>query len=791
MTMLKRFLAAFLAAVCSLSWPLAALAAPVVVHQPVLEAQAGRAITVNVTVTDQASSVTRVRLYFRRAGSLSFREEIMRGTGLNYTAAIPGSAVTLDGLEYYIEAQNQAGEKGSSPQLNPVGAPHRVLVRKPAGPPALELLSPEDRAQVAPGDVVIVVRLDAGTSRIDLNTLKVLLDEKDVTPDAQKSTTLISYVPPADLASGLHSIRITVRNMEGAEAKSPTWSFTVTTPEKAAAWKAEKGEAPSPGAFRGSLRAEMRQASLTKEPQTVLYLAQPEGWLHRLNLNFTWGDDNWKLLGTTYLTSEETPGQQPVNRFRFDIVNPLLSVSLGDTYPVFTDLSLNNIFTRGATLRWVMGDINQGHSELHLAVGLNRVAIEGRGTDLVPELAGTFERWIGGFRWVTDFIRGIGFSLNVSGVGDNTESLEITAGALPELNGVLTGEGHVKIDYLPDFFSVFYGEYGFSGYGENLNVFASALDTAYLGGMRWEWDNRNVIDLAYRHVSPSFENLSNPWLISDWEGVESEARISLMGDDLILLAEMDIWRDNLKGQKTVDTEYYIEASNTTVTVTADTINTSYLSGLAYYRLPFYLTTLSLGYSVNSQKDASAPFTIIDTQTSVLNLGLGTQIPAGMGQVMGNLTYSLIGYQDLAEVRLSGDFQTSSFFLSAMYLHGSDWSLAAGFGLNSTKTEESQSLLASYGSDQQTIDYTLFNLRGNWKAIPSQLDVGLSWESMSGKDDLGVLEDVLSTVALSSTYYLSSSQSLGLTLSSIGYANQLVSTADYAEFVMNLLYSLTF
>ncbi len=767
--------------------PSAASAAPVLVHQPPVEAEAGKPLPLSATITDAASPVAQVSLYYRSIGGLSYREEIMQGAGVSYSAQVPASSVTEDGLEYYLEARNQAGERGTSPLLNPSTAPHRVLVRRPAKGPELELLFPDDGATLTAEEAMVVVRIDSGASQTDLASLKVVFDETDVTASVEKTPTLLTFVPPANLAPGLHGLQVTVRNAEGKESKSPTWSFTVSTPEAAAAWKAEQEAAAKLAAFRGNLRAEMQYTSLGKKPADTLYLAQPEGWLHRVNLNFSGGSEAWQFLGTGYLTSEEAPGRQPVNRFRLDVVNPALAVSLGDTYPVFTDFTLNNSFIRGGYLRWTMGDASQAHSELHLAGGWNLLPIEGRD----PDTAGTFERLAGGFRWLSDLWPGIGFSLNADAIVDSAQSItQIAANPLPENNVVASAEGHIKINYLPDVSSLLYGEYGLGYYDQNMNFFTISLGDAYRGGMRWEWNHRNAVEVEYKRTSSKFVTLGNPWLLSDWQGVDSNARLYFFDDQLILLGEVNVWQDNVDGQKTQD--FYLEAANTTVT--AGTTNTLYVSGMAYYRLPPYLSTVSLGYSVNSQKDNSAPAPIIDNRTSVFSLGLGTQIPAGADQLLANLSYSLSTFQDLAQTRLSGDLTTGSLQASLVYAFGA-WAFSAGYGLNSTLTDESGytglTLIQAAGATRQTLNYSLYSLRGNWKAVPGVFDLGLSWDNLVGKDDLNVVDDALSTVALYGTYYIRSGHSLGLTLSNIGYADNRRDDNSYQELVANLLYNLNF
>ena len=780
-------------------------AVPVLVHQPPTDAREGKSIAIQATVSDSASSIAQVKLYYRVSGTLGFREQILRGTGLTYAGSISGKLVRSAGVEYYLQARNQANEIVTSPPLNAAVAPHRIIVREVTIPPVVTLLSPEVNSVLGPEDVVLVIHMDAGKSEVDLSTLKVVFDEKDITAQVEKTTTMLSYVMPEKLAPGLHGLQVTVRNTEGMETKTATLSFEISETKKVTSWQAEAKKAEKESAFqlRGNIGAQLQYVGLSKVPAVSTYIYQPKGFLNRLNVNFMGQAGDLNLLGTAYITSEETPGQQPINRFRLDMVTPAIVLSLGDVYPTFTDFTLSNAFIRGGYFRWIMGDVDQGHSELLLTGGFNRMAIAGfTSADPDQERSGTFERWMGGFRWLSDFISGIGFSLNTSAAIDNSASLseDQWGGTYPYWNAVGTGELHIKIPFTSSFFSKLYGEYGMSAYFEEgdeelfVNPTTLTAGDALRGGTRWEWGNyHSFVSCEYKQVGANFVTAGNPWMIGDSKGIDGDAQIYLLGSNLILMADVQVYDDNLNNQK--DYDVYIETGNNTITVNATT-STTFISGMVSYRMQPYFSNLSIGYSLNNQKDKTTPVSIIDNRTTVLTLGAGSSIPLNADQIIMNLTYTRSGYTDMAESPLSGNISTSSFLGSAMYIRNL-WSVSCGFGLNSSLTDESaiaapSSYLMSYvGKDRQTIDYTLLNLRANVKLIPGFLDLGLSLENLGGQDDIDWVENNLFTVGISSRYYFSSTHSLSLTLSSIGYTDKKTDENSYEEFVATLNYALGF
>ncbi|MBN1595862.1 hypothetical protein JW933_08055 [candidate division FCPU426 bacterium] len=775
-----------------------AQAMPVLVHQPVLDVREAAPIPIQVTVTDPDGAITEVRLYYRISSTLGYRETLMQSAGFNYTGVIPGEMVTAAGIEYYLQAINQAGQRATSPPINAAAAPHRIVVRDLITAPVLTLLSPQAGSVITPLDAVIVIGVDAGKSKADLSTLKVILDEKDITTEMEKSETMISYVPAEAMSPGLHGLQVTIRNQEGMEAKSPTWAFEVSAEKAASSWQEEmKKELEEPAfTLHGNIGAAVQNALLTKKPGDSTSLYQPEGWLNRINANFTGKAGQLTLLGSASLTSEETPGRQPVNRFRLDLATPSLNVSLGDMYPEFTYFSLYNAFVRGGSLRLIMGDADQGHSELHLLGGFNQLAIGGvSSVDPAVERAGTFERIIGGLRWLSDFAAGTGFSLNASGAVDNSQSLdeEEWGGTYPYYNVLGSADVHIKIPFTSSFFSLWYGEYGAAiGYEEG-NYVSATTDDALRGGTRWEWgDYRSHVSCEYKRTGANYINETNPWLVGDSQGIFSDGQLSVLGSDLILSGEVDVYADNVDGQKNY--EIWNDASNNSITVVATT-DTTHMAGMISYRISPYVSNISAGYSIHYQKDQAEPYAIIYNQTDVLNLGIGTQFPLAADQLLVNLTYSLSRYQDLAEAPLSGNVDTSSFLTSLMYLR-STWSVAAGFGINSSLTDEASLgawsyKMLYYGSYQQRLDYTLWNVRANWKLIPGQLDLGLIFENLISEDDLSVVGARLITAGVNSRYYFSSRHSMGLELSNIDYQDTITAENSYAEFVVNINYTLGF
>lgn len=98
--------------------------APVIDHMPITEAVAGIPLQIWANVTDNVS-VESVTLCYRLRGETEYRSvNMVNAIADRYSATIPGSQVTLDGLDYYIEATDGISTQNSGA----ASSPHTVMV---------------------------------------------------------------------------------------------------------------------------------------------------------------------------------------------------------------------------------------------------------------------------------------------------------------------------------------------------------------------------------------------------------------------------------------------------------------------------------------------------------------------------------------------------------------------------------------------------------------------------------------------------------------------------------------
>lgn len=95
---------------------------PVIVHQPVQNGQTeGLPVTVTAGIVDADGQIERAEIAWRAVGAPAFqRAPMARVDGNSWRGQIPGAGVTLAGVQYYIEAADQAGNRATDPAQAPV-----------------------------------------------------------------------------------------------------------------------------------------------------------------------------------------------------------------------------------------------------------------------------------------------------------------------------------------------------------------------------------------------------------------------------------------------------------------------------------------------------------------------------------------------------------------------------------------------------------------------------------------------------------------------------------------------
>jgi hypothetical protein len=101
---------------------------PVIYHESITTAKEGESIPISATITDNTTKVASANLSYRITSEGAWITTPMDHVGDNYSTTIPASHVTTAGVEYYIEAVDNALNTAKKPATAPT-TPYRITVK--------------------------------------------------------------------------------------------------------------------------------------------------------------------------------------------------------------------------------------------------------------------------------------------------------------------------------------------------------------------------------------------------------------------------------------------------------------------------------------------------------------------------------------------------------------------------------------------------------------------------------------------------------------------------------------
>ncbi|MDF2530696.1 MAG: hypothetical protein K0Q65_277 [Clostridia bacterium] len=198
---------------------------PVITHTPVTEGNTGVNLTINAVVTDDRQ-VSAVKLAYRNVGETTYKYSAMILNNGEYAYTIPKTELSTAGIEYYIEATD-----GSNTATVPIdiSTPYPVAISaEDISAPEITNMTPSNGE--ATGSIMRP-RISASysdLSGIDTASVKLYLDDIDITDQCTIDEQGITYTSAMDLALGEHNVRLIVKDKAIIPNQADTsWSFYV------------------------------------------------------------------------------------------------------------------------------------------------------------------------------------------------------------------------------------------------------------------------------------------------------------------------------------------------------------------------------------------------------------------------------------------------------------------------------------------------------------------------------------------------------------------------------------
>lgn len=325
-----------------------------------------------------SGEVERMDLFYRRSGEEGFIDVRMDATLEGWEGEIPTAYFSDAGIEYYISATLADGTVLTYPAEDPSGSPQAVEIVAPevareemppgeppaapeqavVGEEAILVFSPEPGSKV-PTDAVLVAVSLFHVDSVDVSSVRLYMDGRDMTPLASVGTDLVIYEPTL-MPPGPHRVRITVRRLDGRPVEPKSWTFTVTG-------KLER-EVERALTYQGRINSGYSLDAIEGKSLAIGVTSASVGGKWR-GLNFK---------GDLKFTTEEDPFKQPRNRYMFKLeAGRYFTLNLGDFNSRLSRFTLD-----GKRVRGFDADLKLGWVNLRLVRGeLDRV-IQGRlGTD--------------------------------------------------------------------------------------------------------------------------------------------------------------------------------------------------------------------------------------------------------------------------------------------------------------------------------------------------------------------------------------------------------------------------
>jgi len=108
-----------------------------------------------------------------------------------------------------------------------------LLGAEPARAQQVVNVTPSGSNQAVPADSSISGVFDTSDgSRVDLNSVQIFVNDRNVTPQSTITPNFFSYRPTSPLPPGTNSVRVEFRNQAGQSWRA-TWSFVVQQPQAA------------------------------------------------------------------------------------------------------------------------------------------------------------------------------------------------------------------------------------------------------------------------------------------------------------------------------------------------------------------------------------------------------------------------------------------------------------------------------------------------------------------------------------------------------------------------------
>ncbi|HFE63720.1 MAG TPA: hypothetical protein ENK14_04790 [Caldithrix sp.] len=515
--------------------------------------------------------VSEVVVLYRYSGDSRFQIKQMNNEGLHYYASLTVKNTSENMIEYYYRIRYMDQRSETFPGDAASGNLFRTALQYDRNyGEDIVIISPEPDEHIYSNEVVITASFARLTDMIDVEKSKLFLDNWEVTRSRylQKFDDFISF-SPRQIPAGRHRIWLELYDKNSVLVASKEWYFTAIR-SRISVTSEEDFQ------INGRFFAEARRENLQDGSQINDY--------NQTGLQLNGGVDAFEYGGRLYFNNQESADRQPINRFsgyaRLNFWNHrYLKVAVGDAYPKFNSLIMQNILLRGYQTSLFLKFLN-----IDFAKGKTLRAIEGEiTTDTTASgqqsiRAGTYRRNILAVR--PSFGDGKIFQLGFTYLKGRDDTTSIQFGLNPQENTALGADLMLGLDKQRILLE---GNIGTSVYNRNITGGSIPYDTliatlqdssdfkeeyynlakkiitinqylilrpgvAYQGRIRLRYF-RNNLSLLYESIDEDYYSLGQPYMLRDNRGFHLVDNWSLLKNQVFLTVGYRRYHNNLQETK--------------------------------------------------------------------------------------------------------------------------------------------------------------------------------------------------------------------------------------------------
>jgi len=315
-----------------------------IIHNPITSLDSGEPFNVEASIiglTQNSANVT-MTLFYRSSSQKTYFNAKMTYINGKYKYSIPASFVNSS-IEYFILLELEDGGVIAFPQNDPRENPIIAISnsskqnygnQNPLLYPKYTILSPEENSNVMAEDVLISLsyfKMDD----IDITKTNILINDIDYTADANIQENHFILIPNNLLESGNNTIKVVLVNNFGSEYKPIIWTFNVIGSDS-------KNNKEFIISQDGNIQSNYNNSF---NDGMLLDVGQFSG---NYNIDLDW----LKIKSNFLLSSLEEVDEQTRNRISFDFKTAYLNIKLGDSYPSFSEYTINGNRIRGINLNY-------------------------------------------------------------------------------------------------------------------------------------------------------------------------------------------------------------------------------------------------------------------------------------------------------------------------------------------------------------------------------------------------------------------------------------------------------